>query len=162
MKRYHTLRSGILLTLFFLVFAIACNTKIKSLSQNDSDAIQKYLDEKVMQPSFGGRVFSAFKLLKQESGKLNIWAYMQEYYRKDGKMEIGSGWSVPMVINIEETSSGIKIKDHFTPGDGDRFSEDIRAHFPGDIQKQIFDFPGTPDMRNLENTSKQRAEKFFN
>jgi hypothetical protein len=161
MKKRTAFRSGFLLPLFFLIFLSACSTKSITLTQKDSDCVLKYLDENVMLVSTGGKVFSAFKLLKRESGKLYIWAYMQEYYSKDGKMVLGAGWSVPMELDIEETSAGIRIKDHFTPRDGDRFSEDIRVHFPGDIQKQIFGFPGTPDLKSLENACKLRTEGFF-
>jgi hypothetical protein len=161
MKQHPIKISAGLFSVILFILSMSCSNSKKDLSQKDDGVVQKYLDEKVMQPSFGGKVFSAFNVLKRESGKLYIWAYMQEYYKKENKIELGTGWSVPMEIDIEETTWGISIKDHFTPGDGEIYSKDILVHFPDDIQKQIFDFSGTPELQKLENACKQRAREYY-
>ena len=147
---------------FFCLFTIiACNNKSQGLSKRDSGIMQKYLDEKVLQPSFGGKVFSSYKLFKQEDNFIYIWAYMQEYYKKEGKIEPGSGWSVPMVIYFEETPAEVRMKKLFTPSDGDKYTKGILANFPDDIQKQILDFPESQELKDLQDACKEKAEKFF-
>jgi len=161
MKIYYLKRTLGLLSFFLIFTIIACSHKNKELSQRDSDILQKYLDEKVIQPINDGKVFSAHKLFKKEDDTLYIWAYMQEYYKKDGKIELGIGWSVPMEISIRDTLSEVTIKKIFIPGDGDRYAKDIKKSFPDDIQQQVLDFPGTPEVKDLGNSCKERAEKFY-
>jgi hypothetical protein len=145
----------------FILTIIACNNKSQGLSKRDSEIIQKYLEEQVLQPSFDGKVFSSFKLFKKEDNYIYIWAYMQEYYKKDNKIESGSGWSVPMVIYFFETPSEVRIKNLFTPKDGDMYTKGIHTHFPEEIQKQILGFQGTQEILDLENSCKEEAEKFY-
>jgi len=165
MKRLY-LNKIILLLSFCMIFSIiSCNNKSQvsgpELSKRSSDILQKYLDEKVIRPLYSGKVFSAFSLFKNEGDTLYIWAYMQEYYKEDNAIKQGSGWSVPMEIIIKETPQEVIIKRLFTPSDGDMYTKGIRNHFPADIQKQILDFPGTPEVKELEKYCEERADKFF-
>ena len=66
-----------------------------------------------------------------------MWAYLQEYYIKDGKTVLGSGWSVPLVLNVEKTQDVINIKSHDAPRDGDLYSEDIKRLFPKEVQQAL-------------------------
>lgn len=158
----HLLKNTIgLLSIFFILTLIACNNETQGLSQRKSDILQKYLDEKVMQPIWGGKVFSSFKLFKEVGDTLYIWAYIQEYYKEEGKVELGTGWSVPMEISIEDTLSEITIKNIFVPGDGDSYEKDIKKNFPSDIRKEVLNFPKTPEIKDLTNACKKRAEVFF-
>jgi hypothetical protein len=84
---------------------------------------------------------------------------MQEYYKKNGKLEIGTGWSVPLILNIERISAQIVVKNHIAPRDGELYVKDIQNQYPKKIQQTIFDFPGSPEIRILENTSRKRAEE---
>jgi len=147
---------------FLILFSvIACKNNTNGLSKRDSDIMQKYLDEQVMQPYFDGKVFSSYKVFKKEGNYLYIWAYMQEFYKKEGKIETGSGWSVPMVIFFDETPTEVRIKNLFTPKDGDMYTKGIHSHFPEEIQKQVIGFPETQEVIELQNSCKERAEKFF-
>jgi hypothetical protein len=143
--------------LFCLIILNACNNAKTSAPIANTDVIQKYLDEKVMQPSFGGKVFSAHKIFKTENDKIYLWAYLMEYYKKDGKTEQGSGWSVPLVLNTTGSGANLIITSHQAPGDGDMYGEDIKKLFPKDIQQQVFDFSGSPEMPSLEKKSKDRS-----
>jgi hypothetical protein len=147
------------LVLLFILFS--CSKKEQDLTQNESILIQNYLDNKVLKPSFGGKVFSSFKLLKKEKDKLYIWAYISEYYKKDVSIINGTAWSTPMKLYIEQLNNELKIKNHFTPGDGDLYYKDIIVNFPRDIQNQILDFPKNNEVNNLEVIAKNRAEKFY-
>ena len=112
-----------------------------------------------MQPSFGGKIFSAHYVFKSEDGKIYIWAFLQEYYKKSGKTELGSGWSVPMVLSTETHAGVMSIAGHETPHDGSQYGDDIRRLFPKELHQKIFDFSGTDEMRSLEKHSVERAEK---
>ena len=148
----------VLMAIVLLAAVASCSSRNSApVPQKEQDAIQKYLDTKVMEPAFGGKIFSAYKVFKKENNKIYIWAYLQEYYKKDGKTEPGSGWSVPLVLNVEENESGLKVISHLAPGDGELYAADIKKLFPKEIQQQIFDFTGTEEMRELENTSKERS-----
>lgn len=149
--------------LFFLIIFgfifVSCQQKSSSLTKTDINNIEKYLDKKVMNPEFSGKIYSAHKVFMEQNEKIYIWALLQEYYKKNDKTEPGTGWSVPLVLYIEENPNGIIIKNHIAPGDGDLYSEDIKKLFPIEIQQQIFDFSGTEEMRKLEEISKKRSEK---
>ena len=147
------------LVLLFVLFS--CSKKEQELTQNESILIQNYLDNKVLKPSFGGKVFSSFKLLKKEKDKLYIWAYISEYYKKDVSIISGTAWSTPMKLYIEQLNNELKINNHFTPGVGDLYYKDILVNFPRDIQNQILDFPKNNEVNNLEVIAKNRAEKFY-
>lgn len=121
--------------------------------------IEKYLDTQVMQPGFGGRIFSAYKVFSEEDDKVYLWAFVQEYYEKDGKTMIGSGWSVPLVLNIQRNSGKIIITGHKTPRDGELYAQDIKKMFPKNIRTQIFTFPGSDEMQELQRYSAARAKK---
>jgi len=160
MKSYLLKAIGFLSILFLLTLA-SCSSGTHEISQRKSDILQKYLDEKVMQPIWGGKVFSAFKIFEEVGDTLYIWAYIQEYYKEENNIELGTGWSVPMVISIEDTLSEITIKKLFIPGDGDMYEKDIKKNFPGNIQKEVLDFQKTPDIKELTEACKKRAEAFY-
>lgn len=145
-----------------LAFMLSCgNKEEQSLSQKDTEEIEKYLDEKMMNPEFGGKVFSASEIFETSKDKIYLWAYIQEYYKKDNTLELGTGWSVPAVLSVEFSADGLKILIHKVPCDGENYSNDIRSMFPEDIQQKIFDFSGTEGIPKLEKNSKERAEKYF-
>ena len=161
MKMQYLKKSVLLPALISLLAIAACNNKNQGLSERDSEIMQKYLDEQVMQPFFGGKIFSSYKVFKKEDNYIYIWAYMQEYYKKDDKIEPGSGWSVPMVIYFEEKPTEVNIKNLFTPKDGDKYTKGIQTHFPEEIQKQILDFPETQEVIDMQDACKEKAVKFF-
>lgn len=155
-------RLTFLLILFFLLFAIvACNRGgSQTVSAKDDGVIQSYLDQKVLSPLFGGKVFSAHKVLGTAEGKVYVWALLQEYYKKDNKLEMGTGWSVPLVLTVQNGTNGMVVSEHKYPGDGSLFTTDVKSLFPKGLQQEIFDFPSTQNSRDLENQAKIRAEQW--
>ncbi len=152
--------TGGLLVLVCLGFVIvSCQQKTSIPDKNNTDNIEKYLDTKVMETAYNGKVFSAHKVFMEQDNKIYLWAFMQEYYKRDGKTLIGSGWSVPLILNIENSSDGIIVRSHKAPRDGELYSLDIKDLFPEKIRQEIFDFPGTQEMRKLEEISVKRSEK---
>lgn len=149
----------------FIGFLISCGGKqerTQSLTTYDTDAIEKYLDEKMMNPEFGGKVFSSYEIFKSADDKVYLWAYLQEYYKKDKVLTTGTGWSVPAVLSVDNSGGILKAISHKVPMDGMDYSNDIKSMFPEDIQQRIFDYPGSSSIQKLEKESKSRAEKFFN
>lgn len=155
-------RLTFLLILFSLLFAIvACNRGgSQTVSAKDDGVIQSYLDQKVLSPLFGGKVFSAHKVLGTAEGKVYVWALLQEYYKKDNKLEMGTGWSVPLVLTVQNGTNGMVVSEHKYPGDGSLFTTDVKSLFPKGLQQEIFDFPSTQNSRDLENQAKIRAEQW--
>jgi len=146
--------------LFYSCMQPPADSEKPALTTSSQDGtIEKYLDTQVMQPGFGGRIFSAFKVFSEEDDKVYLWAFLQEYYEKDGKTMMGSGWSVPLVLEIERNTSEITIKGHKTPRDGELYAHDIKKMFPENIRTQIFAFPGSEEMQELERHSAARAKK---
>lgn len=147
------------LVLFFSFVFVSCNQKTSTPSKKENEAIEKYLDNKVMETSYKGKIFSSHLIFMKQSDKIYLWAYMQEYYKREGKILMGSGWSVPLILNIENRSNGIIIISHIAPRDGELYSKDIKELFPEEIRQKIFYFPGTQEMKKLEEMSRKRSEK---
>ena len=148
------------IVLFCILLLVSCgNKKIESIPVADADVIRDYLDVKVMKPEFGGKVFSAHKIFHTDKRNIYLWAYMQEYYKKDEKLESGAGWSVPLVLFVDMSSGKLRIIGHIAPGDGDLYAKDVKQLFPDAVQKQILTFPTSDNARKLEGEALERAQK---
>lgn len=136
----------IMISTIFTINGCSENTPLLTVTGTENKLILDYLDQKVFSPNFRGKVFSAYKLLGRETGKLYIWATIQEYYKKDGILETGTGWSVPLVLNLAESSGSEKITSHISPRDGSLYSKDIEKLFPRVLQKTILYFPSNSEQ----------------
>ncbi|MEI6765934.1 MAG: hypothetical protein WCM76_09855 [Bacteroidota bacterium] len=160
MEKHYNCYFSVFLIAIILFIATSCgNKKVESIIVADSAVIQNYLDNKLVKPEFGGKVFSAHKVFHTDAGTICIWAYMQEYYKKDDKLESGAGWSVPLLLYVDMTSGKLRILGHIAPGDGDNYTTDVKRLFPKSIQKEIFDFPTSDKARKLEGEALERAQK---
>lgn len=114
-----------------------------SLCHMDEQVISIYLNKEVMDPSFGGEVFNAYEVLKNDKNQseVYIWALIQEYYESDSGFEPGTGMSVPMVLHVDWEEDSLEIKSHTIPRDGSYYPEDIKALFPKRIQEKILNYP---------------------
>ncbi len=114
-----------------------------SITNGDQQVINRYLNEQVMDPNFGGEVFSVYEVLQsnQETGEIYIWAFIQEYYESDTGLESGTGMSVPMVLYVDQNGESLEIKSHTFPRDGSYYPEDIKILFPRRIRSKIHDYP---------------------
>jgi hypothetical protein len=143
-----------------LCLCFSCGGSKATAPAVSSDIIEKYLDEKAMTPAYGGKVFSAHKIFKTAGDHIYIWAYLQEYYKKDGQTIEGSGWSVPMVLNTSTLAGVTSIISHEVPGDGEQYNSDIQKLFPQDIRQQINDFSGTAELPQLSAKSAERSRSW--
>ncbi len=92
--------------------------------------ILAYLSQNVGSAGFGGQVFSAFQVLGSDASHLYVWALSQEYYPKDGMLEMGSGVSVPVVLKLELVDGQEKIVGFVLPVDGEGYGASIKVSFP--------------------------------
>jgi len=136
----------IMISTILTISGCSHNTTLLTVTETENILILDYLDQKVFSPNFGGKVFSAYKLLGRETGKLYIWAIIQEYYKKDGILETGTGWSVPLVLNLAESGGNEKISSHISPRDGSLYSKDIEKLFPRNLQKTVLYFPSNSEQ----------------
>ncbi len=128
-----------------------------SLSNGDQQVINLYLSEEVMDPNFGGEVFSVYDVLKSDrkTGEIYIWALIEEYYETDAGLEPGTGMSVPMVLHIKQNEDAFGIRDHTLPRDGSYYPEDIKTLFPRSVQSKILNYP----LRYMEGLTEEMEMK---
>jgi hypothetical protein len=114
-----------------------------NLTNDDRKAIEAYLVEKIIEPVFGGRIFCAYRVLlsDRQTGKICLWALIQEFYRELGDLREGTGISVPLVLDVREHNGKLLVTGHTLPADGGNFPADIERLFPQQIKKQICDYP---------------------
>lgn len=143
------------LMLFPLLLATGCQHVVSmdnyALTKADQNSIETYLAEEIIKPAYGGKIFSAHRVLlsDRQEGKIYLWAFIQEYYREIGELQKGTGVSVPVVLNVAEENNSLKIRGHLLPGNGNQFPEDIDRLFPKQIRKQILDYPLTEGIHEL-------------
>ncbi len=103
--------------------------------------IKDYLPKNIISPSFGGKVFCADDWLGSESKNENIyvyaWVVCSEYYLTEGKIEEGTGTSLPVVLTAVKSNSGYQINELKKPNDGIHYAESIKNIFPKHIQEKI-------------------------
>ena len=86
-----TIISAIMLIAFLAIGGCSNSNLSSTVMDTENSMILGYLDFKVMTANFGGKVFSAYKLLGRDSDKLYIWANIQEYYKKKWTCRTGFG-----------------------------------------------------------------------
>lgn len=113
---------------------------------------------------FDGISFIAFERLGEiaTSSRVTnyVWLMTQEYYKKDGDVQKGTGVSLPVAI-IFDKNQPIAIN---APRDGNMYSQDMIKIFPADIvaTSSISDPAIHHDLiAKLETDIKTQAEKYF-
>jgi len=122
--------------------------------------IEAYLETNIGLSGFGGEVFCDYEPLNAEQGEgdnIYLWAMCLEYYLKQGKLTLGSGISLPVVLQIERINDHYEIVRHLSPGDGSFFGQDVRVSFPKSAWPQIM--PESEDDISEYNSRAERLEK---
>jgi hypothetical protein len=101
---------------------------------SSSPIIKDYLTQKVASESYGGKAYCAYEVLDAEKSgasgeRLYLWAVCQEYYRKNQKLEEGSGSSIPIALTIRTENEKIEVLSHQVPGNGSHYVRDLEAMF---------------------------------
>lgn len=103
-----------------------------------ANAITAYLDDNLLSPNFGGKIFTAHEILGANAEEIYVWVYAQEFYKQNNVLKKGTGISCPIVLIIDlQNGQEISILDHKQPRDGSYYSQDIKTMFPRKVQEAI-------------------------
>jgi len=107
---------------------------LSNVSLPEDGLLEKYLNNIILKPEFGGKVFCVFNKYgfeeKDNQIAYYLWAYCEEYYKKGTEILMGSGVSIPVRLNASKKGNQIIITDYKKPIDGEDYSKSIREMFP--------------------------------
>jgi len=116
---------------------MGCNDNAPGKMEGDLSSSAKdiaaYLAENLLSPGFGGDVFASYEILGTNAEEVYIWAYAQEFYRRNGILEEGTGISCPVVLTLQ---GGIVV-GHRLPRDGNLYAQDVRTMFPRRVRDAV-------------------------
>jgi hypothetical protein len=102
-----------------------------------SPAIKTYLNTQVASRGFNGTPHCAYEVLGAETTdrgyNLYAWVLCQEYYRKDNKLELGTGGAFPVALVVQRTGDQFEAISHRQPRDGALYAEDLPMIFPENV-----------------------------
>jgi predicted secreted protein len=130
----------IILSIIILAGILASVSPAENTCQSGKGIKEKviaYLEDSALEPGFKGEIFADYYKFGRDENNLYIWAYVCEYYKKDGRLRLGSGRSGPMIIALSQ--EGV-IKDHWQPGAGEEYPGSIKDNFPKKFQNDILNF----------------------
>lgn len=134
------------ITLVSGAYQTATGESFVSMSQSvsvDHKEIERYLTTEVMEPNFGGDVWTTYQILDTNTTKneVYVWALIQEYVQEGDRFEQGSGMSVPLVLYIDEDDESFTVQGHRSPRDGSYYPTDLWTLFPVHVQLAISPHP---------------------
>jgi len=101
-----------------------------------SAEVRRYLEDKVISKSFGGKAFCRYEVLGTEDKNTIINQYIsyycQEYHRENGTLAQGTGMAGPGLLVLERNGETIKIIGHSIPG----FYEDTQTAIPAQYLRE--------------------------
>ncbi len=159
MKRY-----TVLIALLLAACSTRPNTALAALQAIPPQDIKDYLVEKIGATSCGGKVFSAYQVMgaeqDQQTTKLYLWAFVQEYCRGQDSLTAGTGSSLPVVIFIEQHGGTYQIVAYRDAGEG---YQDLKKNFPLSVRPSINLPPDQYNQRasSLATQTRQEAEAYY-
>ncbi|MGP4073556.1 hypothetical protein ACTWQB_13485 [Piscibacillus sp. B03] len=122
------------------------------LSEQDYEAIDQYLQQE-LKPDLGEDVFTAFEVLasSEEASEVYVWALIEGY----SGSQVGSGMSIPLVLEVTHDDDVITVTNHKGPHDGSYYTSDIKEMFPKNTHNKIFDYPSN-HIHNLKQEIEQK------
>lgn len=134
------------ITLVSGVYHTATGESFVTMSQSvsvDHHEIERYLTTEVMNPNFGGEVWTTYQILDTNSTKneVYVWALIQEYVQEGDRLEQGSGMSAPLVLYLDNDDESFTIQGHRLPRDGSYYPTDLWTMFPVHVQLAISSHP---------------------
>jgi hypothetical protein len=122
----------------------------------------------LLTPSHDGKIFVAYKLLgdslEGSTKTLYVWAYIQEYYVEDGKLQEGSGMSVPIAIQARLIGKYYLPVSYEIPQDGGQYAVDVKRIFPTEFHDFIFGKDvgeKNDELRKLEKQLQVNAKNYY-
>ena len=147
-----------LLTILALMLS-GCSGSLTLEETEEVAVITEYLDNEIISPNFGGKIFSSHHLLGTGTDEIYLWAIIQEYYLDGQNLVLGTGLSAPHVLQIK--SDEFKITGHLVARDGSYYGEDIRGIFPQSLHNIIFSFPSSGQTQIMSDTIEEKAKQWF-
>lgn len=134
------------ITIVASLYAVTTGESFVSMSQSvsvDHQEMERYLTTEVMNPNFGGDVWTSYKILDTNTTKheVYVWALIQEYVQEGDRFEQGSGMSVPLVLYLDDDDESFTIQGHRLPRDGSSYPTDLWTMFPVHVQLAISPHP---------------------
>ncbi len=124
------------------------------------DAIERYLENFLIEPSFGGVIFSDYHKIGSAGRSIFVWAYISEYYQEDGEIKQGTAVSLPVSLTLSQLSD---VVDHKVPEDGSLYKESVKDIFSEDYFLQVLEFNTLNEeiIKKMSNNTKKKAEDYF-
>lgn len=148
----------------FYIYKNKSKNGIESVNQNETEEtiIEKYLSNNLLKPEFGGKVFCVFHNYSLEKSEIDnnyyLWIYCEEYYKKDSKVLMGSGVSMPVKLETKKVNGSLEILNHQQPQDGEGYAKSIREMFPNDFEDQAIN---GFDITQFPLCPKEKANIYF-
>jgi hypothetical protein len=117
--------------LLVAVAALACRTAPSASSDPRVAAAVTATLEAAATVGYGGKAYCDHWVLREERARgavaLCVWAYCQEYQRRDEAVRKGSGSSGPreIVLDVSDPARGPRVVSNRSPRDGSLYSADL-------------------------------------
>jgi hypothetical protein len=149
-----------LVLLIMILLLAGCSNS--AVTEEHGQEIERYIRQEVMNPNFGGELFSAHEILasNEKKGEIYLWALIEEYYKEGAEVEKGSAISVPMVLKVDRSEGSFKVISHTLPRDGSFYADDLKDMFPYFAETKALDYSSGPINKLIEEVEAEVAEKF--
>jgi hypothetical protein len=129
-----------------------------------TDEILLFLEDRMISPGYGGKVFCAVRLYGEEQSGTKaegwMWQFCAEYYPVGDHIELGAGEMSPVVLRFTHGERGWMVTDLVQPDEGEGYGDSIRAMFPPAVADQVLADAGVLGPE-LEAETASLAEDYF-
>ncbi|RIE10236.1 hypothetical protein SMC3_07480 [Candidatus Cryosericum hinesii] len=137
----------------------------KGISGKD---VYAYLQNKILQPAWGGQMFCAYTLfgseIKNNKVYIYLWALWEEYRSENRKLVAGTGMDGPITLIATLSQQGYAITKHQLPENGTAYAPSIKKMFPLEYYNEIFSKTqlfNTVIAKELMDNVEQQARKYY-
>jgi hypothetical protein len=159
--------SVIIIVILPVLILFGCQNNKEESSSNTLDysklkeIIHDYLQNNIISPHFGGKVFCSYELfgneIQNDSIYIYLWTLCMGYYIENGNLKKGPGVSMPVALIALPSQQGYEIIEHKRPMAGEDYGESIREIFPRKYHKNIF--PETKEYNRRANNLMKDTER---
>lgn len=150
-----------------VVFGVCYLTDPLNNDTNIDDQTRAFLDMQIAEYYKTERTADNFvcvdyDVLKKEETKSEITLYMQvlyEEYSFDTELRAENGVHAPTVITAQKTDDGYKLREYWTPRDGQYYEDDVRYKFPKSVCNDVLGNSGF--IARASGRCHAKAQKYF-
>ncbi len=95
----------------------------------------------------------------ENSVEAYIWAYCEEHFVKNGKVEMGEGISEPVKIVFDLKDGKLKFSSYMEPKEGSNYVPSIKEMFPENFAKLAIN--NQPDPKPLIEEVQKKVKNYF-